>query len=181
MKKEISLELTSLLDVILILLFLFMAQNGRQTEAAENALNEANAALDAVQDRLADAERTAMAYAELDDRADIITVTVSKMSEGRRISVIRENVGGDGYRSDIDFDWDNVKYAKNALNTEFRTLASDRSPEKPLFVMFLYDSGEIYNSDFQMINEAVSKLSEEYDGIFTAASDIGRSGGKYAD
>lgn len=175
------MELTSLLDVILILLFLFMAQNGRQNEAAENAINEANAALDAAQDRLADAERTAMAYAELDSRADIITVTVSKTSDGRRISVIRENVGGDGYRKNIDFDWDNVKYAKNALNTEFRTLASDRSPEKPLFVMFLYDPGDIYNSDFQMINEAVSKLSEEYDGIFTAASDIGRSGRKNTD
>lgn len=178
MKKEISLELTSLLDVILILLFLFMAQSGRQTEAAENALNEANAALDAAQNKLADAQRTAQAYAELDSRADIITVTVEKTDDGRRISVIRENVSGDGYRKDIDFDWDNVKYAKNALNTEFRTLAAERSPEKPLFVMFLYDSGDIYNSDFQVINEAVLKLSEEYDGIFTAASDIGRSGGE---
>ncbi len=175
MKKEISLELTSLLDVILILLFIFMAQSGRQTEAAENALKEANAAADAAESRLADAERTALAYAELDSRADIITVTIDKTADGRRISVIRGNIGGDGFRKEIDFDWDSVKYAKNSLNAELNALAADRSPEKPLFIMFLYDSGDIYNSDYELINEAVSRLSSEYDGVFTAASDIGKN------
>lgn len=173
-KRQIFIELTSLLDVILIMLFMVMVRaEGKTTEAMENAeknkqayeqltedyekLSGDYAAKESEAERLSEeldaANRQLIARDLVRENCDILTVGVLT---DRRISLQSDSLS---YRA-IAYDWTDPNYAANKLQAALREWikgAGDRN----LFLVFQYDREGIYYNEYAMIQKAFRELKSD--------------------
>lgn len=161
-KRQILVELTPLLDVILIMLFVLLVQSKTQVETAEvtRAEAESDAAvmrveLENAKNALEAAERRERTLGVVDERSAVITVSVVESSP-RRILV--ESEGGDLVY--VSLDSGRIDSARDRL---IRALSDSitAAGRESAFVVFQYDRNEIYNSEYELISRSVLELKPE--------------------
>ena len=170
-RREIFIELTSLLDVIMIMLFVLLTQARTQTAQALSAAEADRAESTALQTRidalnaeLADAQReldaareeTAALQRQLlsDDLVLDNSRVVTLSAEGRD----RIRVEFDGQSQTVTYRWGDDNYARNALRAALRQAAAG---DKAVFLVFQYDRSAVYRSEYEMIRELLQEAKLE--------------------
>ncbi len=162
--KGIAFDLTPLLDVILILMFIILVQGHGQVERAQTAAASSEtdrraiaAALDATR-----AENEALSSdndtlrrqmgarnAVLDNSATI-AISVETADEGRMLRIETE---GQGVRS-IPIRWEDRNSAANELRAAL-TQGVKAAGDQPVYLVFVFDRNEIYQTDYALVRDAL--------------------------
>ena len=178
-KRTIFIELTSLLDVILIMIFVLLTQARAQTtEAIEDAAAD-RAALKEIRRELKDEQAAAASREEslaaeigaLESKAADLETQVEEL--GRQLltedlvmdnslvltisvaadtSILLEVREGESIR--IPYDWNDSTYAVNRL----RSLLYEQlglAEERTVFLVFQYDRTAIYHAEYETILQVV--------------------------
>ena len=175
-RREIFIELTSLLDVILIMLFVLLMQAKTQTgaavesaAAAESAVQAAQAELAAVEgerdaiaaerDRIADElgafQREGITVGVVEENSLVVTLSV----QGRDPRFLRIEPRGAAARS-VRVDTEDENYTFNSLHTELSQLIRGAGKET-VFVVFQYDRSAIYQADYALVGRVLLQLKQE--------------------
>lgn len=177
-RKSVVVELTSLLDVIFIMLFMVMNRSSNaaaqaKTEAAEQVMlaeserdryKEILGEVEAERKNLEHMQNRINGYEIFDEYAEIVSVYVLDMSYKRSVVV-----ADDGEIAEIDFGWDNMSYGREELT---KTLTEYiESTENPVFITFSYDGNDIYRQDYNMISEAITAVQADYDDVYIKFDD----------
>ena len=184
-RREIFIELTSLLDVILIMLFVLLTQARTQTSDALAAAEADRAQVTALEQQLADsrAETDALrAETEtLQQEADSLSSRADALREeadsARRrllsrdlvldnslvltVSVpdrtrIRLETDGGGEQT-VSYAWEDDNYARNALLSALRQQI-DAGEDRAVFLVFQYDRADIYRAQYNMIRDILNEI-----------------------
>lgn len=168
-KREIFIELTSLLDVILIMLFVLLSQAKIQTDEVLAQSAEAQLGLETVQQELA--EERAL-NAQLDEKLgeyerreltlDVVEensliVTISVQGDGARYILVEHEGGAD---VPIAFDSEDENYSANKLRSTVSNIIKDADKET-VFVVFQYERRSIYQSEYRLIGSVIQELKAE--------------------
>ncbi len=188
-RKSVIVELTSLLDVIFIMLFMVMNQSQTAAEEAQsNAAAEVAAAqvqVEAMEEEVegyriiideVEADRLNLesiknklnSYQVFEEYASIISVSVLDHSYKRTIMV--EN-GGEAVNT--DFNWDNMDYAESTLAETLNSCIKDS--ENPVFIVFSYDGDKIYRQDYNMISEVMTEVQGGYKNVYIKFDDTSKT------
>ncbi|MGN0519097.1 MAG: hypothetical protein ACI4II_10285 [Acutalibacteraceae bacterium] len=170
-RKEIALELTPLLDVILTLLFMVLISVTQQVQStqqeAQRALDEANEKIELAEKKILQLNQSAVSMELLQDNCKIVTIAAynDKDVPGERTITIKDNNDEEPY--EIRYDWTNLTFAKNAfkqtLTNSYLTLEGD---EQIIFIVFQYDSKSIYNYDYSFINSVLSTVNADRPEVY---------------
>ena len=175
-RREIFIELTSLLDVILIMLFVLLMQAKTQTGAAVESAAAAETAVQAAQAELknVETERDELA-AERDRIADELGAF---QREGITVGVVEENSlvitlsvqGGEerflrieprgAASQSVPVDTEDENYTYNSLHAKLSQLIQDAGKET-VFVVFQYDRSAIYVKDYTLVGRVMLQLKQE--------------------
>ncbi len=176
-RKEVLLELTPLLDVILIMLFYILMQS---TQAAEAKQEEADLAVSAMQEQVEAISESAEAaaseadewenellasltnvttqiesYEIFDEYALILSIYVTNDGDTRTIHV------SDGETDEqIEYDWDDMLYAKNSLKSVLNEYLATLEEDMPAFMVFHYQDDEIYLQDYELIRDVLGDTAD---------------------
>lgn len=175
-RREIFIELTSLLDVILIMLFVLLTQARTQTDAAISSKAEAEAAAenvraalsqtqterDALAERLETLEREGITVGVVEENSLVLTLSV----QGRdsRYALIEPREGGS---IRVPLDPEDETYTVNRLRAALMGLVRD-SGKETVFVVFQYDRNRIYQTEYLLVGNVVRQLKEEARSAGTA-------------
>ncbi|HAZ91269.1 MAG TPA: hypothetical protein DCX21_04765 [Eubacterium sp.] len=159
-KKLIITDLTPLLDVIFILLFIILMRNrGFQ----ENVVAKVTDELDRTKVELNTANEKIADYETIFSSADFITVYVEKGLSGYdRTLVVRE---GDHY-TNYQYDWQKYPNLKSELNEILEGYCKKKEKGKPFFIIFAYDSEQIFRKDFETIKDTLISIQSQYDDVY---------------
>ena len=170
-RREIFIELTSLLDVILIILFVLLTQARTQTAdamaaaetaredtaALEKALSDAQAQTqallleaEALQEDLGSARRQLMSRDLVLDNSLLLTVSVPE-----RDAIRLETDSSD--TQTISYRWEDDNYARNALLLALRQQITD-TDRPAVFLVFQYDRETIYRAEYEMIRDVFNEI-----------------------
>ena len=169
-RRQIFIELTSLLDVILIMLFILLTQaKTRTAEALDTAaLAESDAAalrmeltaaydeqdvlqarIDAQEERADALQRQLWTENLVRDNSLLLTVSVDKSGQIR--------LETEGETATIPYDWAEDTYAKNRL----RGLLLDKlkgTDQEAVFLVFQYDRARVYHAEYNMIEDIIQEV-----------------------
>ena len=182
-RKEILLELTPLLDVILIMMFYILMQN---TFASQREIEDAKQKVEAAEQKAAGKEKEyedaaakalekenrlkeelTVTEAKLagekafEDYAKIVTISVFTNGDDRRLHVVCGETD-----EEIAYGWDDLLYAKNSLVSALSKYSDNASADGPLFIVFGYDSKQIYKRDFELVQGVLSALGSQNEHIY---------------
>ena len=156
MRRSILIDLTALLDVILILMYLvlvnatYKVEESKATALDVEALTARVHALEKENFELI--RRTGSKFV-LEQNCFIITLSVDKDESLRTILIEPENSTAER----IELTWENGQYAKNILKTkldQYVKRAFDNGFQI-VFIVFCYDRNIIYYSDHKLINSVI--------------------------
>ena len=185
-RREIFIELTSLLDVILIMLFILLVQARTTTAQAVDAAAEAQSAVTAMQAELsaANARQDELRMEADEQRARADAESMRADGEAERADALQRqlwtenivldnslvltvSVGKDGVirlegegKTNISYDWADDTYAKNRL----RGLLLDKlktTSREAVFLVFQYDRSSVYHAEYEMIEGIIQEVKQE--------------------
>ena len=191
-RKSVVIELTSLLDVIFIMLFMVMndsrnaayeAQSSAEKEVAniqaeaEIMRNEYSQQLDEYEKMLTELESEREnieymqnridSYQQFDEYAEIISVYILDSGYKRSIRV------ADGKTAEvIDFDSDNISYGGKTLESTLNGYIDNSA--NPVFIVFSYDSNNVYIRDYNMVSAAITNVQGNYDNVYIKFNDTAK-------
>ncbi len=169
-RREIFIELTSLLDVILIMIFVLLTQARAQTakalesQAAEEktsaklqeevedlgaSLEHAWSELGIVQEENEQLKRQLMTQDLVLDESLVITI---RAEDEKIIREIR-----DGASDAIAYTWGNETYVSNKLKSLLLQDLSE-TEKHAVFIVFQYDRSSIYQNEYQMIESLIQEI-----------------------
>ncbi|MCH5324639.1 MAG: hypothetical protein J1E39_05425 [Eubacterium sp.] len=184
-RRDIIIELTSLLDVIMIIIFMVMAENSKlitekqtaleaaQTENLEKEneiddlteqLNEALAklsegSLEELIERLDEAEKRLESYEYMDDVVFVINVGLENKYDNavRYLSFGSNSDFGEGmYEIRDDADLNTaINRLKIFINEYITKITTDESNSTIVYVVFSYDTHNVYQDDYAAIDEVL--------------------------
>lgn len=170
-RREIFIELTSLLDVILIILFVLLTQARTQTAdamaaaetaredtaALEQALSDAQSQTqallletEALQEDLGSARRQLMSRDLVLDNSLLLTVSIPE-----RDAIRLEADSSDAQT--ISYRWEDDNYARNSLLSALRQQIAD-TDRPAVFLVFQYDRETIYRAEYEMIRDVFNEI-----------------------
>lgn len=160
-QKGIIIELTSLLDVILIMLFFVMMQSGRQSEEYREQADKEIAAAQ---------EQTELVHKQLE---------TEKQKEKMLADALTGFEGGELYELKISFDETADVLVLSFAGEELDRLGFEQTKEIEEAVMgidipegsavlaaVIYDGNKVLYRDMESIRAALDKLSKENDNIY---------------
>ena len=183
-KRQIFIELTSLLDVILIMLFMILMQARTQTRSAMEEAAEVKASVEGIRQEMADAqlkyeqeisetqqkyetvssEYTALqnSYGVLErqiitDNLVLDNSLVITVSIGQDNSILMETTGKQPGR--IPYDWNDETYAENRMKAEVNDRIQ-QSRDETVFYVFQYDRSKIYEKEYNLICNSVERIKQ---------------------
>ena len=173
-KREIFIELTSLLDVILIMLFVLLSQAKLSADSALEATAQAQSSAAALQQQVAalseengqltaqleEYQRQELSLGAVDEHSLIITVSMQQTDSGRYILVEQE----DGEDTLVFFDAEDENYSSNKLRSTLSNAIKSRGQES-VFVVFQYERSSIYQSEYRLIGSVIRELKSEAKAI----------------
>ncbi len=164
--RQITTELTPLLDVILILLFLVLSQNNTRTAEVQGELDKTRESLDQAQSSLEQAQNVITGLEEYDENTLVITISITEADEQRTLYVAdKESTRG------ITYGWDNLLYGENALKNELENRFK-AAKGKVVFISFVYNSEKIYKRDHDMVISVLDKLQGSDEDLYVSYKDI---------
>ena len=163
-RREIFIELTSLLDVILIMIFVLLtqarAQTARALETAEEdqvKVGQLQSELQDVNARLDDALAQADLFREERDALGRQVLTQGLVTDNSRIVTVSVAPGGairlesEGTAAQvIPYDWEDDTFASNRLRSALLEFLRGGDGEA-VFIVFQYDRAAIYRTEYDMI------------------------------
>ncbi len=155
-KRQIILELTPLLDVILILLFAVLIQSHQKVAASGDLVRETKSAQSLVEKELNDTKKELarvknrqISLGVIQENSLIITMTVDAASVHR----IQLDIEGDTVYINLTEEKDiSQKIAETLKQT---ILAVDK---ESVFLVFQYDRNKIYHQEYEAVTQAVEEL-----------------------
>lgn len=169
-KKRIVTELTALLDVMLIMFFWALLNASNRVDTAEAAALEAQRMQQQAEDAYEEAKRIQNSYSTLDAMSYVISITVEKQDTNR---VLYISCDGEA-QVEFTYNWDNTEQARTEL-TDYLTRQTDsvsQSEQKITYIVFQYAPLDIYNADFNLINNVVSDFIKSHSDVYYATSEI---------
>lgn len=168
-KRQILVELTPLLDVILIMLFVLLVQSRTQVTKAAGETRDAEAEaallrgqLASVTEELDAAVRRERALTVVEEESLIVTLSVQD-GPVRRVRIETEG-GGESF---VALDGARLAESREKLR---RTIldAAGGSGVNTVFLVFQYDRNGIYHAEYELISGVISELKPELmrDGIY---------------
>ena len=168
-RREIFIELTSLLDVILIMLFVLLTQARTQTDAAVSTAAEAEAAAaglqteltrtlaerDALREQVGALEREGITLGVVEENSLVVTLSVQP-GETRAARIEPR----DGAALRVPLDPENDNYTVNRLRTALTGLLRE-SGKETVFVVFQFDRNAIYQTEYLLVTGVVRQLKQE--------------------
>ncbi|MBR1750758.1 MAG: MMPL family transporter [Ruminococcus sp.] len=153
-QKGIIIELTSLLDVILIMLFFVMMQSGQQSE---NAIKEADERVAKAQQEVQEQKRKAKSLADALSGFEGGELYELKISFDETSDVLVLSFAGD----EID------RLGFEQTEEIERAVRSIEVPEgSAVLAAVIYDGNNVLYRDMESIRAALDKLSKENDNIY---------------
>ena len=173
-RRQIFIELTSLLDVILIMLFILLIQARNTTAQAMDAAAQAEDSVAKLQTELSaayDEQNVLRAAADAEteranalqrqlwtenivlDNSLLLTVSVDRSGD------IRMETEGQGQAA-IAYSWGDDTYARNRL----RGLLLDKlktTDREAVFLVFQYDRARVYHAEYEMIEGIIQEVKQE--------------------
>lgn len=183
-KRDIAIELTSLLDVIMIMIFMLMGKNNSQykvkmeeTESRADALeaenNELSSQLDEALAKLQEGDyeevvqklNQAEARVEaLDYMNEVITVFNIKLENSygdtRNITYGINSGEADSQSFEIDTDVQ-MREVLDKLKNEIVGYDELNLENKPFYAVFSYDPDKVYRKDFNAIDDTLNAIERE--------------------
>lgn len=188
-RKEVLLELTPLLDVILIMLFYILMQSAQAADArqeeADREIGAMQEQVEAVNESVRAAEKEAQSReAALSEsfqaREQELTASLTYVQEmlysyetfdeyAQILTVYVENGSGgvrtihvsDGTADEqISYDWDNMRYGRNSFKEILTEKLSQGEENMPVFLVFHYQDEVIYRQDYQLVTEVIGEAAE---------------------
>ena len=184
-RREIFIELTSLLDVILIMLFVLLTQARTQTTDAIAAAEADRSRAAVLEQELADSRAESAALrteaAALQQEADGLLSQAEKLQEeadsAKRRLLSRDLVldnslvltvsvpdprqirleTDSGGSQTISYAWEDDNYARNALLSAVRQQMSAEAGQA-VFLVFQYDRSAIYRAQYDMIRDVLNEI-----------------------
>ena len=169
-RREIFIELTSLLDVILIMIFVLLTQARAQTAKAmdeqaitaqeadslQEEVEDLQASLDhawkelgIVQEENDQLKRQLMTQDLVLDESLVITI---RAEDDKLIREIR-----DGASDSTPYTWGNETYVSNKLRSMILQDLSENE-KHAVFIVFQYDRSNIYQVEYQMIESLIQEI-----------------------
>ncbi|MBQ7058040.1 MAG: hypothetical protein IJM83_01865 [Firmicutes bacterium] len=169
-RREIFIELTSLLDVILIMIFVLLTQAKAQTAKAmdeqaykeqeaislQEEVEDLQASLDhaweelgIVQEENDQLKRQLMTQDLVLDESLVITI---RAEDDKIIREIR-----DGSADSIAYTWGNETYVSNKLRSMILQDLAE-TEKHAVFIVFQYDRSNIYQVEYQMIESLIQEI-----------------------
>ncbi len=172
-RKTFIADLTPLLDVVFILLFLVMMVSTKsqaqrtQTaeEAAAAAIQEAQEAVREAEQAKAEAEDVKSQAQELErllEGARVVTVSLRDDGEDARMFTVTSGAETAAYR----FDWDSTEQARAFLSEALVRQAGGTKKNAPVFLIFRYDPAQIYESDYRMVAEVFAAVQKGFGNVY---------------
>ena len=152
--RSITADLTPLLDMIFILLFLILIRNAQATEAREaeaaEAIAEAREQTAAAEQLREEVQGRLEEYETLLADAEICYISIALEESGR---VIRLEQGSslESYR----FDWDSMVAAEKYLKDRILEKADGKEEGTQLYLVFRYNVARMYQSDYEMVGHVL--------------------------
>lgn len=177
-RRNIVIDLTSLLDVILILLFLIlmgasqsvsrMQESEEASQAQIEQLTADNAVLQNEKERL---QRSLDGYVYLDAHARIITIYVNDLQGGDREVCIES--GADKRRFTLT--WQNAAVVRTALSKALTGMCE--TPETDggdqiVYLLLRYDRNRLYQADYALISDVIAGVKGAKQNVFSAEYDV---------
>ncbi len=177
-RRNIVIDLTSLLDVILILLFLILMSASASVErvrdgaAADKArleqLTADNAVLRGEKERL---QRDLDGYVYLDAHARFIHVFIESAPSGAR-EVCLES--GEDVRK-FTLTWQNAAVVRAALSQALSSMCEiwpADGGEQVVYILLRYDRNRIYQTDYALLASVIAGVKGEKGNVFSAEYDV---------
>ena len=188
-RKSVIVELTSLLDVIFIMLFMVMSRSQTAAEEAQEKAAESVARIQAEAELTVSgyeddiAEYQAMLEAVEEERENIASIQneIDSFEQFREMSeIITVYIFDSGYKrsvkietgnetESIDFDWENMDYAREKLAEILNTLSD--GTDHPVFIIFNYNGELIYRRDYNMVTEVITEVQGGRDKVYIKFND----------
>jgi len=184
-RKSVFIELTSLLDVIFIMLFMVMNRSQNAVaEAKNNAEQEIAAAKTQVSEMAEERDDYKAILGEVEEERENLALmenrieSLESFSEYARIVSVYILDGGykrsikiadDKEIASIDFSSENLDYGKNELILSLNNYIE--SDDTPVFITFTYHSDKIYRQDYNMISEAITSVHAGFDDVYIKLND----------
>lgn len=187
MWRKTVIDLTALLDVILIMLYFVLANAGAaaaQTRQDAAGLAEENAALtqqlaqtsqenqalaaalggltgenESLEDQLA-------GFSFLRESCLVIRIYVTGGEDQRTVHVEAEDS-----TQTFPLTWDNAASLRPALKEELARLIQGAENSLAVFLLFRYDAGSIYRADYEWITGVMEQVRGEYPALHYAQYD----------
>lgn len=155
-KRQIILELTPLLDVILILLFAVLIQSRMKVAASSDLVRDTNAEkagieqeLNETKKELAKVKNRTISLGAIEENSLLITMTVEAASVHR----VALDVEGESIYVNLTDDNDVSDKILESLR-----LAIQSGGKESVFLIFQYDRNRIYHQEYEKISQAVEEL-----------------------
>lgn len=177
-RREIAIDLTALLDVILIILFMFVVRSTNQVVAtsADSSDKENDSQIVQLQKENKELKEKITTNSVLNDTCLVVTLTIDENSNSvddkkeKRIIRLTSNI--DETKEEVSYDSDELTYAKNKLNDTLKKYFKDlKDTNQMTLLVFQYDETKIYNKDYKMIDSVLKNNQEELDNIYLAYYD----------
>ena len=178
-KNSILIELTPLLDVILIMLFLILVQSAGRVDAFYEETRLAfEAELEAFKSeyynemerlRIISDDYSALRLG-LEEDAGIIMISI--VTDSRDLDIRWLLVEADAQSTRIDLCWNNLARDNAALELNTALAYKIQNAENSVMVVvFRYDSSRIFRSDHRMVTNAIH-IQRQFNQLVVAELDI---------
>ncbi len=187
-RKSVIVELTSLLDVIFIMLFMVMNQS---RNAAAEAQNTAAEEIFSAQLQVEEMQREVAGYREIMDEVEAERLELEAMNSRLNsfevfeeyATIVSVFVIDNKYKRTmkiengaeavvIDFNWDNMDYAEKAFSEALNDSIKDS--ENPVFIVFSYNGDKVYRQDYNMISEVMTDVQGGYENVYIKFDDTSK-------
>ena len=172
-KRTIFIELTSLLDVILIMIFVLLTQAKTQTAEALDAAAADQKKAAVLQESLGEALgreaqlliRTESLEAEARELKDQLGVRNLVLDNSLVLTVNARTSGitlrrGETEKTEVSYDWADETYAYNRLRSLLLGHL-DGADGKTVFIVFQYDRSAVYLTEYEMIIRIIQEMKLE--------------------
>jgi len=168
-RRNIITDLTPLLDVIFIILFLILIQS---TKVSKQQVKEAKQSANDAMVELKEAREKLDVYEQLLSGSKIYYFTIE--NDKKRKLIISDG----SVETSYEFTWDTIDECSEYLAETIEEYSSDATDSVPVFLIFKYDANTLYQADYSMINKAFTNATTNYDNIYIQMRKVESEDGK---
>lgn len=173
-RREIAIDLTALLDVILIILFMFVVRSTAEvttsTENNDKVKNETQQ-VKLLKEENANLKKQITTNSVLDDTCMVLTIFVENEEEDnnkRKLNIKTDTTEVE----QVEYNWDNIPYAKNKLKDRLKTTFEEvKDTNQMILIVFQYNKNKIFNTDYKFVDSVLKDISDNKEDIYLAYYD----------